>query len=159
TQAGEVRFEGVRQIPEKEVRKAIRTRPDSLFSRGLVREATLQEDAASIHGLYLSRGFPLSSVPAPDVGIDESGRRAVVTFRVEEGFKASFGRPEFEGNHAFPPAVLESAAKTREGDPYDVAELDAAAVRLRRRYDDAGYPDARIRYRVLKPSPGEVAVV
>ncbi|HKB07261.1 MAG TPA: POTRA domain-containing protein, partial [Candidatus Polarisedimenticolia bacterium] len=159
TQASQVRFDGVRQIPEKEVRKAIRTRPDGLFSRGLVREATLEEDSASILGLYLSRGFPLAVVPSPNVEIDGSGRKAVVTFHVEEGFRASFGRPEFEGNHAFQPGVLEKAAKIRQGDPYVVAELDAAVVRLRRRYDESGYPDARVRYRVLKPAPGEEAVV
>ncbi|HKB07712.1 MAG TPA: translocation/assembly module TamB domain-containing protein [Candidatus Polarisedimenticolia bacterium] len=159
TQADQVRFAGVKQIPEKTVRKAIRTKPDSLFSRGLVRESVLEEDADAILGLYLAQGFPRVSVPRPDMTLDERGRRAVVTFRVEEGFKASFGHPEFEGNHAYSSEVLAKTAKIRSGDPYVVAELDAAVVRLRRMYDDAGYPDARVTCRILTPAPGEEAVV
>src|SRR5439155_2855060 len=49
--AGEVRLEGVRRLPGKEVRKVMRTSPDGPFTRGLVRQATLQEDAAAIRAL------------------------------------------------------------------------------------------------------------
>ncbi len=157
--AGEVRLDGVRRLKEKDVRKVIRTVPDGPFTRGLVREATLKVDAAAINVLYLSRGFPLVSVPDPDVALDEAGRRAVVTFRVQEGPKVTFGRPRFEGNLAFPAGQLEKVAKIPEGDPFTVVVMDAAVVRLRRRYDESGHPDARITYRPLEVGPDAAAGV
>ena len=153
TQADEVRLAGVQQIPEKAVRKVLRTTADGPFTRGLVRQAVLEEDAAAVLALYLSRGFPVASVPTPEVTLDESGRRAVVTFRVREGPKVTFGRPRFEGNRVFAAGVLARAAKIPAGGPYRVDELDAAVVRLRRRYDDAGHPDARITCRAIEVGP------
>src|SRR5207249_4291896 len=99
--AGEVRLQGVRRLPEKEVRKVLRTSPDGPLTRGLVRQATLQGDAAAIRALYLSRGFPSVSIEEPEVTLDSTGRRAVVTFAVQEGPFVRLGPPRFEGNHAF----------------------------------------------------------
>ncbi|HYS78582.1 MAG TPA: translocation/assembly module TamB domain-containing protein, partial [Candidatus Dormibacteraeota bacterium] len=108
--AREVRVAGTGRLPEKEIRKAIRTAPNGWFSRGLVRDAVLEEDAAAVRALYQARGFPLVSVPAPAVSLDDSGRHAVVTFRVEEGPQVVFGRPRFEGNDAVEAAALAKTA-------------------------------------------------
>jgi len=157
--AGEVRLDGVVHLPEKEVRKVLRTSPDGVFTRGLVRQATLQEDAAALRALYLSRGFPGVTVEEPEVTLDSSGRRAVVKFVVREGPLVKFGSPRFEGNRAFTSAVLAKTARIREGEPYTAAAVDAALVSLRRRYDDAGYPDVRVTCRPLEPGPDAEAQV
>ncbi|PYT15439.1 MAG: hypothetical protein DMF51_06735, partial [Acidobacteria bacterium] len=157
--AEEVRIAGTGQLPEREIRKVIRTTPDGWFSRGLVRDAVLEEDAAAIRVLYLSRGFPLVAVPEPTVTLDDSGRHAVVTFHVEEGPQAVFGRPHFEGNSAVATAVLEKTAALPERRPYTAGLLDAALVRLRRYYDKAGFPDARVTTRPLEVPPGETGRV
>src|SRR5207247_1032240 len=108
--AGEVRLQGVRHLPEKGVRKVLRTSPDGPFTRGLVRQATLQADAAAIRALYRSRGFPGVSVEDPEVRLDSNGRRAVVAFVVQEGPLVKFGSPRFEGNHSFSSADLAKTA-------------------------------------------------
>ncbi|MEK7282168.1 MAG: translocation/assembly module TamB domain-containing protein, partial [Acidobacteriota bacterium] len=144
TRAHAVRISGARGLAEKEIRKTIRTVPDGPLTRGLVRDAVLAQDAAAVQALYLSRGFPLAAVPAPEVILDDTGRRADVTFRIEEGHEVVLGRPRFEGNVSFAPAALAKAAGLREGLPYTAEAIDAALVRLRRLYDESGYPDARI---------------
>jgi len=70
-----------------------------------------------------------------------------------------FGSPRFEGNRAFTSAVLAKTARIREGEPYTAAAVDAALVSLRRRYDDAGYPDVRVTCRPLEPGPDAEAQV
>src|SRR2546426_915093 len=56
-----------------------------------------------------------------------------------------------------PPRVGRShpgwGARRGAGGPYRVEELAAAVVRLRRRYDDAGHPDARVTCRALEVGP------
>ncbi len=151
--AGEVRLEGLRHLSEKEVRKVLRTSPDGPFTRGLVRQVTLQEDAAAIRALYLSRGFPSVSVADPGLTLDSTGRQAVVTFVVQEGPLVKFGSPRFEGNHAFSSAELAKAARIPKEGPYTAAAIDAALVNLRRRCDDAGYPDVRVTCRPLAAGP------
>jgi outer membrane protein assembly factor BamA len=159
TRADEVRIAGARQLSEKEIRKIIRTAPDGPLTRGLVKDALLEQDAAAVRALYLSRGFPLAAVPAPEVILDDTGRRAVVTFRVEEGPEVMLGRPRFEGNVFFAPRALEKAAGLQDGMPYTGETMDAATVRLRRLYDESGYPDARITRRPLETARTEAAPV
>ncbi|MBI1951611.1 MAG: translocation/assembly module TamB domain-containing protein [Acidobacteria bacterium] len=153
--AREVRVAGARRLPEKEVRKAIRTVPDGPLTRGLVREGVLAQDAAAVHALYLSRGFPLAAVPAPEVVLDDTGSRAAVTFRIDEGPRVVLGRPRFEGNVSVYPALLEKAAALKAGEPYTAETIDAALVRLRRLYDENGYPEARVTCRPLEAGAAE----
>ncbi len=152
--ASSVQIAGTGQLQEREVRRAIRTSPDGWFTRGLVRESVLTEDAAAIWALYLTRGFPTASVPPPAVSLDDSGRHAQVTFRIEEGPQILFGRPHFEGHRLLTAEELEFAAGVPKGAPYSVSALDAATVRLRRFYDTSGYPDARVTVRPLQVAPG-----
>jgi len=154
-----VSIAGTGQLSEKEVRGAIRTTPDGWWSRGLVRESVLAEDAAAIRALYLARGFPVVAVPAPAVAFDDTGRRAQVTFRVEEGPQIIFGEPRFEGNTGLTSAELAFAATVPKGAPYSVLALNAALVRVRRFYDASGFPDAHVTVRALHVEPGETGRV
>jgi outer membrane protein assembly factor BamA len=147
-QAREVRVAGAGQIPEAEILKVVRSRPDTAGSRGLVRESVLREDVAEIRTLYLARGFHRVVVPPPDVVLDSSGRKALVVFHVEEGPRVVVGAVRFQGASALSPEALAAAAALPPGAPYTAEEAERAVVRLRRRYDDAGFPEARVRYRL-----------
>ncbi|HEU4400478.1 MAG TPA: outer membrane protein assembly factor BamA, partial [Candidatus Polarisedimenticolia bacterium] len=150
--ADEVRITGARQIPEKQVRKILHTAPDTLFSRGIVRSARLRDDAAAVRALYLSRGFPEVVVPMPEVVLDDSGRRAAVVLHVDEGPHVTLRRLVFEGNRSLSTDNLETIAALPPGSPYTTETVEAASARLRRAYDDAGFPDARLDHRL---QPGE----
>ncbi len=156
-QAEEVRIAGARQIDETEVRQVVRTRPDTAFGRGIVRESRLGDDVTAIHALYLARGFLEVVVPPPEVLLDGSRSRASVVFHVDEGPSVTLRRVVFEGNQAFPPARLESIAALTPGSAYTEAAAEAAAIRLRRAHDDAGYPDARVSLRRVAGAGDESA--
>ena len=149
--ADAVRIEGARLIPGKKVRKAIDSARDGLFSRGIVRQGRLHDDATAIRALYLSRGFPQVAVPEPEVALDPSGRRASVVFHVDEGPRVILRDVRFEGARALPPDRLRKAAALDPGSPYTAEAVDAAATRLRKAYDETGYPDVRVQPRVEAP--------
>jgi outer membrane protein assembly complex protein YaeT len=145
--ASVVRVAGARRIREKEVLGAIRTSADSLFSRGLVRRAVLEQDAGEIRDLYLERGFPAARVTGPEVTLEEDGRRARVVFTVEEGPQVSIAGVAFEGHFRFGAARLERLARLKAGAPYTAGTVEEAVLRLRRAYDEAGLPDVEIEHR------------
>ncbi|HXH29046.1 MAG TPA: translocation/assembly module TamB domain-containing protein, partial [Candidatus Polarisedimenticolia bacterium] len=66
-QAESVRVEGAKHFEEKEILDVVRTSPDTLWSRGLVREDRLAADAAAIRSFYLAHGFPQVAVGRPQV--------------------------------------------------------------------------------------------
>jgi outer membrane protein assembly factor BamA/autotransporter translocation and assembly factor TamB len=151
-QADEVRIEGARQIEEKELRREIRSHRDSLFRRGIVRGDRLREDAAALHTFYVSHGFPEADVPPPDVIPDEHGRKATVIFRVHEGPRVAVGGLRFENAGSLSESRLRDVAKLPEGVPFTRDGIEAAAGRVRRLYDEGGWPDVRVTWRAEKSS-------
>ncbi|HEV8198550.1 MAG TPA: translocation/assembly module TamB domain-containing protein [Candidatus Polarisedimenticolia bacterium] len=160
TQAQEVRIEGTRQIEEEAVRREIDTHADDWRHRGIVTGGRVAEDAAAIHTLYVSKGFPEADVPPADVILQgEDGRRADVVFHVVEGPRVSLGKPRFEGNRGIDSERLTTAFDITEGEPYTRATIEAAVARVRRTYDDAGWPDARVTWSDEKTSGDEESEV
>jgi outer membrane protein assembly factor BamA len=155
--ASSVRVPGASQIPERRVLGVIRTAPDGLFTRGIVRRDVLAEDAEAIRDLYLERGFPAAKVDEPRVDFDAAGRRAAVLFPVEEGPRVTIRGVVFEGNEAFESDRLASLAALRPGHPYTARSVEEAIVRLRRAYDEAGFPDAEIDHRPPALTRGDEA--
>jgi outer membrane protein assembly complex protein YaeT len=147
--AAEVRIAGASLLPEAEVRKVIRTRRDGLFSRGIVKGSRLRDDAESIRALYLKRGFPHVHVPEPETILDpRGGKGAKVVFTIEEGPRMRLHAVRFEGAGAIPAARLAESAGLKAGVPFAAEAADAAVLRVRRAYDDAGFYDVRVESRI-----------
>ncbi|HZM69385.1 MAG TPA: translocation/assembly module TamB domain-containing protein [Candidatus Cryosericum sp.] len=138
---------GARQVREEEVLRVVRSHSDTAWHRGILRGDRLREDAAAIQTFYVSQGFTHVSVSVPEVIAARESSRATVVFRVEEGPRVSVRAARFEGASSLPPDRLQALAALPEGVPYTPGEAEAAAVRLRRTHDDAGFPDARVRVR------------
>lgn len=136
---------GARQIREQEVLHVVRSHSDTVWHRGILRGDRLREDAAAIQAFYVSRGFPHVSVAVPEVIAAPPESRATVVFRVQEGPRVSVRAARFEGTSSLPSDRLQALAALPEGVPYTPGEAEAAAVRLRRAHDDAGFPDARVK--------------
>ena len=143
-QAGEIRIVGAHRVPEKETRRLLRTRRDGLFSRGLVRDKDLRDDVEVIRTFYLEKGFP--AVKVDDARLDPipDDKRVIVSFPVEEGPAVTIREVRCEGNTAFTTAVLAATAAVEPGAPYSPQVVRDALVRLRRKYDEAGFPEARL---------------
>lgn len=144
--AEEVRIEGTRQVDPEELHDLLTTKTDTLLRRGIVRGEKLRNDRGALSTFLLERGFPKAQVAEPRVDLDDSGTRAVVTFAVDEGPKVSIGKVRFEGARALPVTLLEETAALGPGIPFIRTAIDEAAGRVRRAYDDAGWPDVKVRW-------------
>jgi len=145
-----VHLEGTHQITREEAFHVIKTRPDGPFRRGVVRADRLDSDAAALRALYVSRGFERADIDIPKVDLDETGKRATVTFSLTEGPRLSVRHTLFEGARGIPEEQLRTAAGLTEGVPFTREAAETAATRIRRVYDGSGWPDARIRWRATK---------
>jgi len=149
TRAIEVRVEGTHQVAASELEALLTTRTDSAWRRGIVRGDRLRADVGAIGTFLLGRGFPRAVADPPRVDLDASGKQAVVTFVVHEGPRVSIADLKFEGATAMPAERLAAAAALPEGAPFTSASVEEAAARIRRTYDDAGWPEARVRWAAL----------
>ncbi|HKQ97023.1 MAG TPA: translocation/assembly module TamB domain-containing protein, partial [Candidatus Polarisedimenticolia bacterium] len=145
-QATEVRIEGARQADPEDLHDLLTTKRDSLLRRGIVRGEKLRDDTAALTAFLLAHGFPRAKVADPRVDLDAEGTHAVVTFTVDEGPKVSVAKVRFAGTRALPEERLIAEADLSPGAPFTRAAIDEAAGRIRRAYDDAGWPDAKVRW-------------
>jgi len=146
TRASEVRVEGTRQVGPAELEALLTTHTDSAWRRGIVKGEHLRDDVAAIEAFLLARGFPRAVVEPPRVDLDETGETAVVTFEVREGPRVSVARLEFAAATDVPTERLVAAAALPEGVPFTRASVEEAAARIRRTYDESGWPEAQVRW-------------
>ena len=144
---GRVAVEGTCAIREKTLLAVLRTRPRGLFEKGRLVDADLAADKAAITSVYRARGFPGARVTSVDVYAGELPYELDVTFRVEEGPPAWFGRVAIEGLASLDAPALDRRLRAKRGGPFlsEVVESDLAT--LRSALGDEGFPDARVESR------------
>ena len=141
---GRVAVDGTKAVKVRTVRDAVETGPPALFSRGRLVEANLLSDADAILGVYHVRGFRDAKVAAPDV---TPGRRPFtlnVAFHVTEGPRFMVTSRSFSGNAKLTEAELLPGLSTTPGRPFTEEGLNADVATLGGRYQEKGFPDARV---------------
>ena len=131
----------------------------TLTSAAIANFAGMAEaDAGRIRGHYLSLGYPEAKIPPPRIDLSEDGTRATVRFQVEEGEPAKVGAVRVEGNGSIPSQTLLEGFPIQEGDPFVRAKARAGSESIRRQYDRAGFPDAKVSFELKPTSPPELVV-
>jgi len=141
----EVAIEGLETVPEARVRKQVLTRPDTLFSKGLLKADVLEEDLLAVRNLLRDLGHLDATVEPPRVSLSADGAEAAVTIRVHEGIAYKVGAVSFSPGLPFPEEQLRAWTPLRQGDVFSPGRLVSAQGTLRNKIDALGYPDARVR--------------
>ncbi len=141
----DVLIEGLSTVPEARVRKQVLTRPDTLFSRGLLRADVLEEDLLAVRNLLRDLGHLDATVEPPRVSLSADGSEATVTIRVHEGVTYKVGTVAFSSGLPFPEEQLRAWTPMVTGDVFSPARVLSAQTALRNKIDSLGYPDARVR--------------
>ncbi|MGE5346332.1 MAG: POTRA domain-containing protein [Acidithiobacillales bacterium] len=150
---GRVALDGTKAVRAGKVRAAVETHPPSLFSRGRLVESELGQDVNRILGVYQGLGFRDAKVATPDV---TPGRRPFtldVDLHVTEGPKYTVVSRSLTGNTKLTEADLTKGLSTRPGHPFTEEGLNADVAALGGRYQEKGFPDARVETTV-KVVPG-----
>src|SRR5258708_36210335 len=141
-----VRFEGNRQVKDKDLAKEITLKP-----RGAMTKAAVREDVARIIEIYHRNGRYQVEVTPNTIGRGEG--RVDLVFDIREGGKTGVKRIAFVGNREFAESRLKGVIKTTESgwfgvlktsDVYDPDRIEADADLLRRFYVKNGFADAHV---------------
>ncbi len=141
-----LRFEGNRQVKDKDLANEI-----ALKSRGTMTKAAVREDVARIIEIYHRNGRYQVEVTPNTIARGEG--RVDLVFDIREGAKTGVKRIAFFGNREFAESRLKGVIKTTESgwfgflkssDVYDADRIEADADLLGRFYVKNGFADAHV---------------
>lgn len=147
---GRVAVEGTCAVREKTLLSVLSTRPRGLFEKGRLVDADLAADRAAIVALYRARGYPYAKVAAVDVVPGALPYELDVTFRIEEGEPAWFGRVSVDGLRSLDAGELGKRLRARTGSAFLQEDVEADLATLRSALGDGGFPDARVEARTRR---------
>jgi outer membrane protein insertion porin family len=141
-----VRFEGNKQIKDKDLAGDIRSKAHTPLTK-----ATVQDDVSRIQDIYRRTGRYDAEVTPKTIGRGEG--RADLVFEIKEGAKTGIRKIVFIGNRAFSDQWLKGVIKTTESgwfaflkttDVYDADRIEADRDLLRTFYLKNGFADAQV---------------
>ena len=141
-----LRFEGNKQLKDKDLAKEISLKP-----RGPMTKTAVHEDVARITEIYHRNGrYQVQVAPTT---IARGDGRVDLVFEIREGAKTGVKRIALVGNREFAASRLKGVIKTTESgwfgflktsDVYDPDRVETDADLLRRFYVKNGFADARV---------------
>lgn len=136
----DVRFEGRRRVPAKEIRVQLKTKSPSIFpwrERPAVRTDFLEADVRTIEQVYHQHGY-LDTRAQYRVTSTRDGRSVVVTFLIEEGPRSMVKRVDFSGIHALPVESLRKKLYLRPGRPFNPSAMIVDTARISAAFKERG---------------------
>ena len=137
-----VRFEGNEALSQRQLRKAMRTRPWGLFSwllgTGRYMPEQLDTDLRAVRELYREKGYVDAELGEPRLDIGRRGRLTIVV-PVTEGTLYRVGSIAIEGNAILATDALFKELGMREGATYSPPGERKDMEALRDAYESRGY--------------------
>lgn len=147
-------FEGNKNISDKKLLKAMQTAPWRFWrfwsKRSRYQPAILEEDLDKLRTLYRDEGFLDVTIKQSGVKIIPQGKNSLnIVLEVTEGKRSYFGEITIVGNQVITSEELKSLTnrgdtELKTGDAYSPTLLSREVNRLRKKYGEKGYLDARV---------------
>ena len=143
---------------DKKILKVIKTRPDTLFSSGFLKEEILEEDMARIKSFYEEKGFIDVKVSYEYATITENLLN--VTIQISEGKKYFVESILITGNNVLSQKdILAAMKEIRTGTVFSRDKLSEDISHIRSFYFDKGYIYANVQESTsLNADTGEVDI-
>lgn len=156
---GEIAFEGNEAFDDGDLRGEMKTRQDSFWRSGRLRESDLAEDLGKIERFYRDHGYPDARVLGVERSIMDDGRHLSLIITVSEGRHYEFGTVGFEGNTAIPDSVLAASVRMEQGEEYRISRFEQTLDSVYEQFQDQGYFYATVEPSVsADTTAGEVSV-
>ncbi len=151
-----IEFEGNENLSARALLKNMETAPWRFWrfwsKRSRYRPGILDEDLNNLRSAYRDEGFLDVKIEQGGVAISPDGTSGLnLSIKVVEGERSFFGDVTLVGNGVITSEELLEDSKIRKGDPYSPTLLGNERDRLRKKYGERGYLDARVRS-VRKPN-------
>ena len=149
-----VLFSGNESISSKKLLSEIETAPWRFWrfwsKRSKYRPEIIEDDLDKLRKYYRNQGFLDVLIEESGVLLKQVGRNKLeLTFKIDEGERSFFGKQTIVGNVTISTDELltikrhENAIK--EGEPYSPDAISDETNRLRKKYGEKGYLDARVK--------------
>lgn len=141
----DIKFTGNQVFKPKEILKVMKTRKDSLFASGILKEEEFEEDLENIAQLYRSKGYIDAKVVEVKREYNQEKTKVWLIIDISEGKQYFIGNITISGNEKFPLEQLQKELRCKSGDIFSPLALNKDLARLRDFYYARGYIDARVR--------------
>jgi len=138
----EIRFSGNEFVSSDTLRGKLTSKEQSLFSSGILKEASLQQDRSAIERFYQEQGYIDAKVVniGREVASVENGRQLMIlTFYINEGRQWKFGGITFNGNQLYSDDELGTYIRLEPGDVINYPLLQADLAQVSDLYFNDGY--------------------
>lgn len=136
---GEIVFNGNQAFTDRDLRGRMKTRQDSFWRSGKLKEDEFALDAGRIEEHYHRNGYPDARVLGSSRELMEDGRHLRITIDVFEGEYRTFGQVGFSGGASVPDSLLRRASRITTGEHYDSRDLEKTLENVYTLYQDKGY--------------------
>ena len=151
---GKIIFEGNKNISEKKLLKEMETAPWRFWrfwsKRSRYQPSIFEEDLIKLRTAFRDQGFLDVTIEQGGVKIIPKGSNSLdVVIRVDEGERSYFGEISIVGNSVITAKDLKrldsrADKELKKGDHYSPTLLSRERNRLRKKYGEQGYLDARV---------------
>lgn len=143
-----VEFLGNNNIPDKELRKQLKTRKKNLFSifndSGLFKDEQFKEDLKKIRDYYTARGY--IDVQIKDVKFEYPKKdQMTLTITIFEGIQYKVGTVSVSGNSLFSQQQIFARMAMLDGKIFSPQGLEKDIKAIKDLYGEKGYIDTNIR--------------
>ena len=132
-------WKGVNAVPEKKLRKAMKTKTKGLFGGGDFTDETFPEDRQKIEEVYRSRGYRDAQVTDARLLPGDTPRKLTLQITVEEGPFYRMGDVTWSGNHVVPGGVLDRLWGRKPARSYDRSRIERTQGLAYAEYAERGY--------------------
>jgi outer membrane protein insertion porin family len=150
TKVDAIVFAGNRSFSERQLRDAITTSQsgwfDILKTAAFYDPERIKQDQDLLRQFYHKNGFPDARVTAAEAVKNEQGTGYVITFKIEEGERYTFGPTTIQSSIAkVDPASLQSSVSMNPGATYNAEQVERAVERMTLMLSDQGHASANVR--------------
>ncbi len=139
-----VKFEGNQALPGRDLARAIKTKKKKfLFFTNYYMDNQLEKDVQKLLEIYHKRAY-LDVQVASEVTFNEQKTKAFVTFQINEGPVYLVESIHYKGNTFFDIEALQEDTKLRVDYYYSEAWAEFDVRKIRAKYGQAGFVEARI---------------
>jgi outer membrane protein insertion porin family len=149
-----VDFKGNRAFSDNTLFSVVQIQPARFLQKSVYSVAKLDGDVDSLKTFYQSRGYLGVSV-IPLVNPLSDGQRLGITFEIQEGRQSQTGSVVIKGNGFLKDDDLRRKMKLRRGSPYSPSLVEEDRQAILSAYNDAGFLQARVSYRIGDADPGD----
>lgn len=139
-----ITFEGNKAFTQKRLLKVIATKPDTLFTSGILDEDALEHDMERIRAFYSGEGF-IDVEASNSIDYNEKAQGIFIKIDIKEGDRYFVGKVTLKGNTIISTKKIGKELNMKTSEPYNPRNLRFDVIAIQTLYFDKGYMSCTVK--------------